>query len=303
MGELGKWFNAFITKVQGTVGEVAGAAREVASAATQIAASSEQMAAGLTRQQEQTTQVSASVSEMTASITEVARKTSDAAAAAEQAGADSKTGGEVVAGTIREIKGVAEQVAASATVVGELGKKGEKIGVIIGVINDIADQTNLLALNAAIEAARARRARPRVRGCRRRGPQAGRADHAGHRRSGQEHPRDPGGHGQRRQADRDGQLEGERRRGDGQHAAGEALERISAGAESLRSMVRSIASAAEEQSAASEQIAKSIDQISSVTRESSQGAGRRPRRPRSSRSRPRRCCRWSVGSRCKAPGL
>lgn len=272
MGELGKWFNAFITKVQGTVGEVASAAREVASAATQIAASSEQMAAGLTRQQEQTTQVSASVSEMTTSITEVARKTSEAAAAAEQAGNDSKTGGEVVAGTIREIKGVAEQVAASANVVGELGKKGEKIGVIIGVINDIADQTNLLALNAAIEAARAGEhgrgfavVADEVRKLAERTTQA--TEEVG--KSIREIQADTGNAVK--------QIETGSAKVSGgvemANSAGEALERISAGSHSLQAMVRSIASAAEEQSSASEQIAKSIEQINSVTRESSQGAG------------------------------
>jgi methyl-accepting chemotaxis protein len=36
-----------------------------------------------------------------------------------------------------------------------LGEKGQEIGRILDVINDLADQTNLLALNAAIEAARA----------------------------------------------------------------------------------------------------------------------------------------------------
>src|SRR5207249_307228 len=39
--------------------------------------------------------------------------------------------------------------------VGALGHLGERIGDVIGTIDDIAEQTNLLALNAAIEAARA----------------------------------------------------------------------------------------------------------------------------------------------------
>lgn len=43
----------------------------------------------------------------------------------------------------------------SGQVVLELGQKGDEIGHIIQVIDEIAEQTNLLALNAAIEAARA----------------------------------------------------------------------------------------------------------------------------------------------------
>jgi methyl-accepting chemotaxis protein len=36
-----------------------------------------------------------------------------------------------------------------------LGERSQKIGEVLGLINEIAEQTNLLALNAAIEAARA----------------------------------------------------------------------------------------------------------------------------------------------------
>lgn len=53
------------------------------------------------------------------------------------------------------MKNVTEQVSASAKIVGELGKRSDEIGQIVGTISAIADQTNLLALNAAIEAARA----------------------------------------------------------------------------------------------------------------------------------------------------
>ena len=57
------------------------------------------------------------------------------------------------------------------------------------VVEDIAYQTNLLALNAAIEAARAGHAWQGIRGGRRRGPQAGRAEPgrgAADQRSGEE---------------------------------------------------------------------------------------------------------------------
>jgi len=69
-------------------------------------------------------------------------------AAAEQ-GTDSVT--ETVHG-MAEISAVVHE---ATTKVGELGHLGEKIGLVVETIDDIADQTNLLALNAAIEAARA----------------------------------------------------------------------------------------------------------------------------------------------------
>lgn len=65
------------------------------------------------------------------------------------------TGKEKVDIAIAAMKNITEQVGASAEVVGNLGKRSDEIGQIVGTISAIADQTNLLALNAAIEAARA----------------------------------------------------------------------------------------------------------------------------------------------------
>ncbi len=56
---------------------------------------------------------------------------------------------------IKVMKSVTGQVSMSAKIVGELGKRSDEIGEIVGTISSIAAQTNLLALNAAIEAARA----------------------------------------------------------------------------------------------------------------------------------------------------
>ena len=59
---------------------------------------------------------------------------------------------EEVAKGIREIKSSSEE---SARRILALGERAQKIGEVVGLIDDIADQTNLLALNASIEAARA----------------------------------------------------------------------------------------------------------------------------------------------------
>jgi len=203
IGQLSGWFNKFLDNLHKVISEVAGATREVAGASTQIAASSEQMSRGLEHQERQTEQVASAVQEMSASVTEVARKSADAANAATNAGSSASEGSDVVRRTVDEMNGIAAEVNQSAKAVGDLGKKGEQIGEIIGVINDIADQTNLLALNAAIGRPR-RRARPRVRRCRRRGPQARRTHPASHPGSGQQHPRDSGRDHARRHQDRAG---------------------------------------------------------------------------------------------------
>ena len=54
-----------------------------------------------------------------------------------------------------QVQQIAQQVADSAQVVAELGKRSDEIGAIVDTISGISEQTNLLALNAAIEAARA----------------------------------------------------------------------------------------------------------------------------------------------------
>ena len=87
---------------------------------------------------------------------------SEVAAGAGRAAGDSKSaeeeaggGVEVVRETIACIARVAEQTAAVAEGMEELGAHAAGIGRILELITDVADQTNLLALNAAIEAARA----------------------------------------------------------------------------------------------------------------------------------------------------
>jgi len=271
LSDMGRFFNQFVSRVQTLIQEVASTTRNVAAASTEIAASAEQMSTGMKSQQEQTQQVSAAIEEMSASVIEVAKKSADASQFAENSGKDAHDGGEVVQQTVIEMKGIAQQVNESAGAVSSLGKKSEQIGQIIGVINDIADQTNLLALNAAIEAARAGEhgrgfavVADEVRKLAERTQKA--TEEVA--QSIREIQTETTTAVSKMQAGTTKVTAGVELAA----SAGSALSKITASSQNLRAMVQSIAAAAEEQSAASGEIAKNVERINAVTRESTQGA-------------------------------
>ncbi|MDX9911193.1 MAG: methyl-accepting chemotaxis protein [Phycisphaerales bacterium] len=276
IGTLGHWFDTFMTNLHGIISQVSGSTKEVAAAATEIAASAEEMAAGLTRQEEQTAQVSAAVEEMAQSVTEVARKSTDCSKASQESQGEAEQGGGVVRETVEEIRQIATDVAESAASVAELGRKGEKIGEIIEVINDIADQTNLLALNAAIEAARAGEhgrgfavVADEVRKLAERTQTATEEVATSIREIQDETSKAV----KRIEAGSERVKKGV----DLASSAGDALGRIVGSSGNVFGMVQSIAAAAEQQSAASEEIARSVEAISAVTRESNEGASQAAR--------------------------
>lgn len=134
IGQLADGFNTFVKKLRGVIHEVKGSATEVASVATEIAASAEQMSSA---------------------VGEVAQQTMKVSSSAQESGTVAQHGREIVEKTVSGMDEINTSVRESSACIGQLGARGEQIGQVIQVINDIADQTNLLALNAAIEAARA----------------------------------------------------------------------------------------------------------------------------------------------------
>ncbi|WP_394246213.1 CHASE3 domain-containing protein [Vibrio profundi] len=155
LGKMANSYNQAVLKTQTALKQVLMTTDEVASGAKSITDANELMAQDLFQQSEQVAQISDSIEQIAISIQEVAQKSSDATSSAQSAGESANAGGAVVKNTITGMTSINDAVSASSTSVSELGKRGAKIGEIIGVINDIAEQTNLLALNAAIEAARA----------------------------------------------------------------------------------------------------------------------------------------------------
>ncbi len=267
---LGNAFKTMTTNLTAMIRQVTDNSTQLVSAATEIASTSEQMARGSQEQTGQTAQVSSAVEEMTATIVESSRNAGEAANQAKEAANAARTGNQVVSQTIEGMNRIAQVVQESAKTVQELAKSSDKIGEIIGVIDDIADQTNLLALNAAIEAARAgeqgrgfavvadevRKLAERtgkatkeitdmIKGIQNdtKGAVAGMEQGINEVQQGRE------------LADK----------------AGESLNQIAGFAQKVMDMVQQIATAAEEQSAASEEIARSVEGIAKVTKENATG--------------------------------
>jgi methyl-accepting chemotaxis protein len=271
VGALAACGNRMVGNLRGAFGKVDKSSQQVAAAATQLAATAAQIASGIRTQSTQVEQVSAAVEEVSASNSEVAHKGAEAAQQATESGKQAAEGGQLVDTTVKQIGAVADEVQQTAQAIADLGRRGEQIGQIISVINDIADQTNLLALNAAIEAARAgehgrgfavvadevRKLAERTTKATEEVGQAIKDIQAGTSDAVQRMDRG------RARVDESVKLA---------QNSGAAMNKIVAAQRTVQDLVQAIAGSAQEQRSASEQIAKSISGIAAVARETTQGA-------------------------------
>ena len=271
VGELGRWFNVFVSRIHDTVAQATTVSNEVLTTARDIATTTDNMAKGLEEQRHQTTQVAAGVEEMSATVLEVARRSAEASDAANAAGDQAGAGGGVVKRTVTTIGAIADVVNDSAGAVGQLGRRAEEIGQVINVINDIADQTNLLALNAAIEAARA--------------GEHGRgfavvADEVRKLAERTTHATEEVSQSIKAIQNETGSAVERMNQGTGRvqegvqcaEEAGVSLDSIVRSSQEVAEVIRGIAAATEQQSQAADDMSRSVESITQVTRTSAAGA-------------------------------
>ena len=155
IGILIEQVNSLVDSLSGNVRGIISTSNSLSSQSEQLNSSSKEFEKTIEQMREKASRIIESIKQMSIAIIEVAKNSSSSAQKAQETEKVVDYGTKSVQDVAREMKNIEKTVSAVSATITELGSSSEKIGEIIGVINDIADQTNLLALNAAIEAARA----------------------------------------------------------------------------------------------------------------------------------------------------
>jgi methyl-accepting chemotaxis protein len=127
---------------------IAGVVSTVSNSATELQSTAQSMTATAEETSRQSTAVAAASAQTTQNVQTVASATEELSASIREIGSQ-------IGEASRIIGSAVSQAAATDSKVKSLAEAAQKIGEVVGLINDIASQTNLLALNATIEAARA----------------------------------------------------------------------------------------------------------------------------------------------------
>ena len=161
-GDMAKWFNIFVEKLQNLIGELGENATTLNRSSTDLSNISTKLSSGATDATDQSGSVAAAAEQMSVNISNMARSTDEVSANVKNVAVsvdEMNTSIAEVAKNAETSASVANEAAKLVEVsnekIGDLGSAADEIGKVIEVIQDIAEQTNLLALNATIEAARA----------------------------------------------------------------------------------------------------------------------------------------------------
>lgn len=147
--------NTMQSSLKTLLSSISSVGNEVNVVTTDLDESSQQVLKGAQQQADKASMIATASEELSATIAEVALQSTTTADMASEAGRSARHGGEVITEVVNSTQQVSTQMNEMSDQMQQLGRRGDEIGSVIKVINDIAEQTNLLALNAAIEAARA----------------------------------------------------------------------------------------------------------------------------------------------------
>jgi len=152
---LARSFDLTLGSLRGLVGRVRSGGEQIGSAASQVLVAAREQALSASEQSSAVSETTATIEELAATAAQIAETSEQVALFASETLGFAEQGQVAVAASVAAMDSIAVRVDQIAVRALGLGEKGQEIGRILVVIDELADQTNLLALNAAIEAARA----------------------------------------------------------------------------------------------------------------------------------------------------
>ncbi|MGA3132504.1 MAG: methyl-accepting chemotaxis protein [Terracidiphilus sp.] len=162
MGEMGRWFNIFLEKLQVLIRQVQEDARRLTSSATELTTVSRQTATGTASMSDKANTVAAAAEEASANTLSIAagmEQSSSSLSSVASATEEMSTTVADISGNTSKARAISEQAMGQMQTITDqmqkLGQTAQEIGHVTETITNISAQTNLLALNATIEAARA----------------------------------------------------------------------------------------------------------------------------------------------------
>jgi methyl-accepting chemotaxis protein len=133
--------------------QLGGAVSSIRSSSTELQAAATQQASGAREQSAATSEVSTTLRELLSTSRQIADSAQRVAGIAEQTALGARNGDQTVSLAQEAIGGIKRQVDLVVGHMLELGKKSQRAGSILEIVNELAEQTNILAINASIEAA------------------------------------------------------------------------------------------------------------------------------------------------------
>ena len=154
-GTLNDTMRAMCTKLRETISTVVKMSNDINESMKHVEKSSSDICDAMSQSEQQAITVAASADEMVATTANIAKNCSDAADSSKDSANLTQEGMKMLNASANAILAQYESMKNNAATIQTLVDQAQKIGSIVGTIDEIAAQTNLLALNAAIEAARA----------------------------------------------------------------------------------------------------------------------------------------------------
>lgn len=155
IGDLAKWFNAFVANLQSIILQIRKSAFHIETVSQRINETANEIETGSMNQETHLADVNTSISLINQRIANTTENSNQTAGYTEKANSAATSGLESIGHTNEEISHIADLLNKASEHVKNLSEQSHAIDEAIRMIEDVADQTNLLALNANIEAARA----------------------------------------------------------------------------------------------------------------------------------------------------